>query len=379
MKVTVMNTRNFPGRKKGTILVFSAVLMVMMFVFLAFAVDLGYLAVVRTQLQRTADSAAIAASWSLLDGEINAGQTNSPSAVSNALTTASQYSQLNKVLDNQPMLAESDVVVGYLSNPSNPNAELDVSGQSYNAVQVRVQRTMDQNGAVPLFFARVLGFDQQGSRAQATAAFLNNITGFRIPDDGSTLEILPFALSEQAWDALMAGQGTDNWTYDPDTETVSRGGDGIKEVNLYPQSTDSPGNSGTIDIGNTSNSTTDISRQIVHGISAQDLMYLGGEFIIPRSINGDTGISAGIKNDLMEIKGQPRVLPLYRDVYNPGNNAQFDLVRLVGVRVMDVKLSASMHIKHVTVQPATVIIKGAIPSTSEQRSNLIFSKVWLVR
>lgn len=76
-----MNTQHHPRRKKGSILVLTAILMILMFAFLAFAVDLGYLAMARTQLQRTADSAAIAAAGSLLDAEIATGQPNSPAAI----------------------------------------------------------------------------------------------------------------------------------------------------------------------------------------------------------------------------------------------------------------------------------------------------------
>lgn len=376
-----MNTKYFNRQRRGSILVLSVMCMVLLFAILAFAVDLGYLSMVRTQLQRTADASALAATQSLMDGVIAYNRTNYSSAVSGARNTAAQYAQMNKVLKSQPALAESDVTVGYLSNPSDPHEPLNASGaRGYNAVQVRVQRTTNQNGAVPLFFARVLGIDQKGSQAMATAAFLDNVSGFKAPSDGSNLEMLPFALDEKTWDALMAGQGNDNWTFDPTAnQEVSHGADGIKETNLYPASTDSPGNCGTIDIGNTNNSTSEISRQIENGISPQDLIQIGGKLTLPANLNGDTGISAGLKDNLTHIKGQPRILPLYSIVVNPGNTAQYTIVRFVGVRVLDVKLNASMSIKHVTIQPANVFAKGTIPSSSGQTSKYVYSTVSLVR
>jgi Flp pilus assembly protein TadG len=375
-----MNTINHKRRKKGTILVLTAVSMLLMFALLAFAVDVGYLNMVRTQLQRTADAAAIAATWSLLDGEI----ANSPTAVESAQTTASQYTQLNKVLNSQPALAQSDVVVGYLSNPFNPAVQLDPSGAlGYNAVQVQVQRTSNQNGSVPLFFARVLGIDQAGSRAMATAAFLSNVSGFQTPSDGSNLGILPFALDLQSWNTLAAGQGTDNWRYDPDTHQVSAGSDGIKEVNLFPQGTGSPGNRGTVDVGNPNNSTSDIARQILHGINENDLSYLGGRFALSENgtllLNGDTGISAGVKDELASIKGQARVVPLFSSVAGQGNNAQYTIVQFVGIRIMDVRLTGSMSSKRVIIQPAPVFIKGTIAGGANQTSSYIYTPVCLVR
>ncbi|MGW8256690.1 MAG: pilus assembly protein TadG-related protein, partial [Thermoguttaceae bacterium] len=355
-----MNTHDYSKHRKGNVLILSAILMIVMFAMLAFAVDVGYLCMVRTELQRTADSAAIAATWSLLDGEIATGQKNSPLAVNNAQTTAAQFSSLNKVLDAGPLLGQSDVLVGYLTNPSDHNEPLNPSSSfGYNAVQVCVQRTSDQNGVIPLFFARALGIDQEGSKAKATAAFLNNISGFRVPSDGSNLNILPFALDQRDWDALIAGQGPDQWSYDSTRHNaVSHGQDGIQEVNLYPGDINSPGNCGTIDIGSADNSTSDITRQILDGISAEDMGCLGGELTLPATINGDTGISAGLKSALISIIGEPRILPLYSTVYNPGNNAQYTIVRFVGVRIMYVKLNASMQLKQVVIQPASVLTKG---------------------
>src|SRR5205823_4663790 len=109
-----------------------------------------------------------------------------------------------------PGLAGSDVVVGYMADPSNPNSPLIATpaGLLPNAVQVRVQRTGDQNGQVPLFFLRVLGATQQSLTAQGTAAFVNTFSGFKAPADGSTLNILPFALDLATWTSLSTA-GTD--------------------------------------------------------------------------------------------------------------------------------------------------------------------------
>jgi hypothetical protein len=73
----------------------------------------------------------------------------------------------------------------------------------------------------------------------------------------------------------------------------------------------SPGNRGTVDIGGSNNSTNDIARQILHGISAQDLQALGKPLNISSqgtmTLNGDTGISAGVKDELKSIIGQKRM------------------------------------------------------------------------
>ena len=55
-----MHYRTKRPRRRGNVILLTAVLMVIMMAFLAFAIDLGYLYNVRTEMQRTADAAAIA-------------------------------------------------------------------------------------------------------------------------------------------------------------------------------------------------------------------------------------------------------------------------------------------------------------------------------
>ncbi len=371
-------------RRKGNILILTAFLMVFMIALLAFAVDVGFLYNTRTQLQRAADSAAIAATWRLVSEDAPTGSDDATQAVLRAEAGASQYAGLNEVSGDAPTLAAEDVTVGYMATPA-ANMSFAEPG-AYNAVQVSVRRTAQQNGLVPLFFARVLGFDDWAGQADATAMLLKNIAGFQPPGGGGggNVDLLPFALDGQTWDGMTAGSGDDNWTWDAQSGTVSAGPDGIREVNLFPQGTGSPGNRGTVDIGSNNNSTADVARQILNGVSPTDFAYHGGKLELDEygelGLNGDTGISAGVKDELASIIGNPRVVPLFSQVTGPGNNAQYTIVRFVGIRIMEVKLTGNMNSKRVIVQPASIVIRGGIgaPGTSPT-SEFVYSPVWLVR
>jgi Flp pilus assembly protein TadG len=383
MKHRRFNRSRF-ARRRGSVLGLTAVLMIVLIAFLAMAIDIGYLYTMRAELQRAADSAAIAATWELIDKNGKSGTETADSLTTSAQSKAVQFAALNKVGNAAPGLAGSDVVVGYMSDPSDPTCPLIAtpSGLLPNAVQVRVQRTGDQNGQVPLFFARAIGASQQSLTAQGTAAFVNTFSGFKAPADGSNLNILPFALDLDTWNSLSAS-GTDSWSYDSGTGTVTAGGDGVKEVNLYPQGTGMPGNRGTVDLGSSNNSTADIARQIRSGISASDLSYLGGSIQFNSSgelyLNGDTGISAGVKDDLVSVIGKPNIIPIFNKVVGPGNNATYTIVKFVGVRVMDVKLTGSMASKAVMIQPCNVAMKGGIFDPNGSASQYVYSPVWLVR
>jgi len=382
-------TRRMPRR--GAVAPLTLVLMIVLLACVAFAVDVGYLAKTRNEMQRTADAAAIAAAWDLVSDEALTGDTSMSQTMTNLRGSAVTYTSLNDICKKSPDIDENtandvsgDVVVGYLNDLSNPNSEWDYSDPTkYNAVRLTVSKTSQMNGEVPLFFARVLGMDSRSTTATATAALTRNIAGFRIPADGSNVELLPFALDIDTWNDLMAGNACDDWCYNPETGAVTCGSDGIKEVNLYPQGTGSPGNRGTVDIGGSNNSTFDIARQIVDGVSPEDLAHHGGELEFDAcgelDLNGDTGISAGVKDELASIVGDPRMIPIFSDVVGPGNNADYTIVKFVGVRIMEVKLTGKMSSKRVIIQPCNIVAKGVIPTTVEGQGDFIYTPVRLIR
>jgi Flp pilus assembly protein TadG len=377
-------TRRLRPRRRGNILILSAIMMVMVAAFVAFAVDLGSLYVARCELQRCADSAAMAAAWDLIDESALTDSSNYLTLKSTSQSRAAEYALFNKVLSAAPTLPAADVEVGVLTDPTDPNGAIDLASTSApNAVRVTVRRTSAQNGAIAFSFAKVLGVFSQDLTAQATAAMITNFEGFRTPGDGGNLGILPIALDDTTWTALLAGTGSDDYTWNEATGTVTAGSDGIKEVNLYPEGNGSPGNRGTVDIGSNNNSTEVLSRQIVDGITPDDLDHHGGELKFNEngelSLNGDTGISAGIKDDLISILGEPRIIPVFTEVNSPGNNANYTITKFVSVRVLEVKLTGSNSSKKVTVQPCTMVARGAIPSTTAGKSYYMYSPVWLVK
>jgi Flp pilus assembly protein TadG len=375
--------------RRGVILFLTLFLMVFLLGMVAFAVDLGFYASTATEMQRSADAAAIAAAWDLIE--------RSPPNVGNSLydeirdarDRAVTYVSSNAVAGgaaidrNGSNSASGNVVIGYLANDSQSSATMEFGNQNlFNAVQVTVRKNAQQNGEVPLFFARVWNMSGMEATGTATAALINNFGGFATPSNGSNLQILPFALDEDTWNDLLQGIGSDNWKWNDFMGRVDSGSDGALEFNLYPQGTGSPGNRGTVDIGSANNSTSDLARQIVHGISPADLSHIGGSIKFndqgTLTLNGDTGISAGVKDELASIIGQRRIIPIFQSVSGPGNNAQYVITKFVGVRIMAVQLTGKMSGKYLMVQPANIIALGGIPKSGPQSSYAIYSPVRLI-
>lgn len=379
--------------RKGSILILAALSMIAFVGLCALAIDIGYLMTAKAQLQQSADASALAACAELIDNEALGGNASLTDEITSARSYAVQFAALNKVCNAAPVVnanaantASGDVLVGTLSYPFTSQQSLDYTRpNAYNAVQVNVRRTANSNGEVNMFFARLFGFDSRPLNASATAALISNFGGFQVPGDQSNLELLPFALDIDTWNSLMAGMvTTDNWRWDAACQRVQAGCDGIKEINLFPQGTGSPGNRGTVDIGGSNNSTSDIARQITDGISPSDLAHFPNSELKFDSngelhLNGDTGISAGVKDELASIIGKPRIIPIFESVSGPGNNANYVIVAFSGVRIMEVVLTGKQTSKRVMIQPAQVTGKGGIPSSGPQTSHFIYTKPWLVR
>jgi Flp pilus assembly protein TadG len=383
----ITSLANQSSRRTGTA-VLTAILAVVLLGFAALAVDLGFLYMNYGQLQTCADSGALAAAQTLInDGWVKATPEYA-SGQSNARSSAVQFASSNRVGIQYPAVdpntsnaSSGEVVIGYLADPTDTSCQLDTSDQSkFNAVQVRVQKTAARNGVVTAFLSRVWGASGTPVVAKATAMMPGDTVGFKVTSESGNAGVLPFAIKKTSWDALLAGSGDDDWGYDSAGSVIS-GSDGILEMSMYPLDNGASGNFGTVDIGNSNNSTADLSRQIRYGVDSNDLAFIGGLLQLGPDgtliLNGDTGISAAIKDDLETVKGKPRSICLYSTVTANGNNAMYTIVGFVGVRIVKVHLVENP--KYVTIQPAAVIDASAITGKTPNSSKYLYSNVRLVR
>lgn len=123
-------------RRRGAILVLAAILLVVIFAFVAFTVDVGYMSMTKSELQNAADASALAATVEIANGE---------DAVRD---TAKEIALLNVAAGAPVQLLESDIELG-LFDFLTKEFETDVPFP--NAVRVRT-RVTDH----PFFFAPVI-------------------------------------------------------------------------------------------------------------------------------------------------------------------------------------------------------------------------------
>lgn len=389
----IRNTREaqrLSERRRGSIVVLTTLLLVGMFAFMAFSIDLGFIGLTRSQMQTAADSAALAAAVEVPTAWGPGATATTAEMEAAARAIAAQVAQQNKMgaQSGTYVNPSRDVRFGLYTWSAEKGAYVETwDNPPFNMVEVTVRRNVvggGQDAPVDLFFGPVIGHDNVALATRAAVALLPG-SGFRIEvGSGGNAEILPITFDLPTWNAMMAGSGNDRYAFDVDTGAITKNTqDRIREIDLYPTTDGSlpAGNRGTVDFGESGNSSDDIKRQILYGLNEADLQAFGQELNFddgPFWVNGDTGISAGFEAQLKAIKGLPRAIPIFDQVTGPGNNAYFQIVKFVGIRILDVKLTGG-H-KYVIAQPAPFVDESVIRSkTKEVQPDSIFSPAVLIR
>jgi hypothetical protein len=312
------------------------------------------------------------------------GATTLTTEITGANNQSLAFAQKNSVLGATPVLSTNmanadsgEIMVGYI-DWTNPSSTLDSSLEAtklFNSVQVTLHRDSTHGGVVPTIFAHLMGFSGANVAVESTAtAQAFSVSGFKA-SGSSSANLLPIVLDTVTWQAMMnatsPSNGTDQYTYNASNNTVTSGADGIYESKLYPVSSGSPGNWGTINVGVSSNSTSTLGAQIRYGITPAQLATYPNSTIqldstqTPPSItfSGDPGISAGIKDDLTAIIGKPVVVPIYDINGGNGNNAWYRVIAFQPCRILSVSFQGNP--KYVIIQPCLINDLTAVTGTAQ--------------
>lgn len=150
-------------RRRGAALVLLLAAVITLFAFVALAIDLGMLAVARTQLQDAVDVAAMAGARTL-NGDMSANN-NYSSAAPNAIAAATDNSVLSKPIS----ASQVNVQVGryvYMPGPKRFEGQFPgPSDENWSMVMSQITANVTNN----LAFARVFNFGSTNMQASATA------------------------------------------------------------------------------------------------------------------------------------------------------------------------------------------------------------------
>lgn len=173
-------------------LVHVAIMLVGLLAFSALAVDYGVLWTSRRQAQNAADAAALSAATSLAFRD--------PADTDAAKLAGVVAGQANPVWGSAPTITPDDIPIGACP-PGAP-------GLPDKCVRANVFRNQARGSALPTFFARLLGINEQGVRATATA---------QVAVGRMARCVRPWAIPDRWWDVVDTPQDG-IWTWDDDYE-----------------------------------------------------------------------------------------------------------------------------------------------------------------
>ncbi len=381
-------------RRRGVIAVLVAVCMFVIIGFAALVVDVGAMYNVRGDLQRTADSCALAAASAYLEEDMTRvrlkGKSIDP-VINTGIARSVEIGLANSTLNlAKTSIARSDVIPGYI-NLDSAMSPIDwgVATKFWNAFGVTARMDDIQNGPMTLYFAGIFGRMNTNVTASAIAAFDDRFSGVKPSPGGAT--ILPFTIHEDAFNLELA-EGQDQYSFDD--PGVSTGQDGIVEIRLfpYPLSGDPDGGSGNfgfLNIGNPSESGAVEKEQILYGITEDEAAAeFGSETILfydddggplEYAVNGSPGLVATVESEISTRIGEVIAFFLHSDVVESGSNAIYTITNIVYARVMAVKLTGAMANKYFYVQPVSYGGSDIIVGPNSPNSDGTKGRIVLVR
>ena len=197
-----------PRHRRAVVAIQVAVFAIVLVGFAALTLDIGAMYNTKSDLQRTADAAALAAAARL-------SQYEDGTPIDLARLVAQEFTEKNKVFGNTITIdPNSDVTFGRANFDSATNSFAFTPTELMpDAVEVRVRHTSDSvNGSVSLYFARVFGIAETQMSASALAIMVPRdiaIVADLSASHSDDSELYHYPLTEinlfEVWSALPGG------------------------------------------------------------------------------------------------------------------------------------------------------------------------------
>jgi Flp pilus assembly protein TadG len=361
--------------RRGTIVPLFAVLLIPILAMLCFSIDAGWMVLTRTDLQSTADAAALAGAEQLqelyvqynLPNNINQGNvlaTATGNTPGSPMAMAEKIAKLNKAGNVYINLLDQDVHFGFLDaagNYTSPYAGFP------NTIEVTVRRDGTANTPLQLFFGGILGVPTANLQATARATiYAGTVSSLKsIPGVGA--HILPVALDYKVWDNFYATGVS------PDGAIHLNASNAGPELKVYPYPGNAPGNFGLLDVGPPANNVPAFRNWIDNGETPNDINFLLDNNLLPVSLSAPKswkcgpGLKSTLTSDFNSQMWQPNLIPLFKAVQYPsaangntyvaasgnGQNATYAIVGFVGVDISNA--TGSGNNMNISIQPCAVI------------------------
>ena len=281
--------------RRGAVTPLVALLLIPLLAMLAFSIDAGWMVLTKTDLQRTADAAALAGAEKLqelyveynMPGQTALGVIKNKAVTTGAdspMVTAQTFASYNKAGNVSIIVPDSDIQFGFTDANGNYTSPY---GGFPNTIQVTTRRDGVANGSLGLFFGGLLGTSTANLETTARATIYAGTVSSLQVITGVSAHILPVALDYKIWDQFYStGKSPDGTIYTNRTN-------GWPELHVYPTPGNAPGSFGLIDVGPPSNYVPAFRNWIDDGETPNDISYLLNNGMLPVSLDAPQNWKCG--------------------------------------------------------------------------------------
>lgn len=366
----------------------------------ALVFDRLWLDAARIELTASAEAAALAAAGRLADDDRLRTNADTDAIIEAARLTAAAIAADNRVAGHPVQLdasPEGDIRFGVVTEEPTTGEPIFIeTNHNPTSVIVKAQAVRSRGNGVALFFRQLTGVHTGNVVSYAEATIDNRVIGFRSLLNAKVpafplgiLESDTTNSREDTWQRqIVEQQGQDLFGYDDTTHTVTNGPDGLREIvltyetpssHVSTNSTDNetgktPPNFQIIDLG-TGLFEDECRRQILEGLSEDDLANLGGEFVLagtPLPIDGLSSMLPDVRKELAQMIGHKRICVLYQDdgVGSQSGISRLRATQLVAGRILAINGDESTRTE-IVFQPTVVSTRTAIvePSIPAELAN----------
>jgi Ca-activated chloride channel homolog len=278
-------------RRRGAMLVLIAVCLPLCLIMAAFAVDVAWMQLVRSELRTSTDAAARAGAKELsLAQDVNV-----------ARNRAKTLAMRNKVAGEPLLLADGDIVFGVSTQASeNVRFKFTSGGKTPNAVRVTGRRNQGSlSGPVDLLFAGILGVDDFSPQDIATSTILDRDICLVVDRSGSMM-----------WTLTSSDNPPGTGDCDPPHPTQSRWGALNIAVSTFITELEKTPQDERLSLCSYSSNTKECGRNYKISTINSDLV---ADYSVIRNemntlssapVKGSTAISAGIDEGIKVLTGK---------------------------------------------------------------------------
>ncbi|MCH9653164.1 MAG: hypothetical protein K0U86_05370 [Planctomycetes bacterium] len=379
--------------RRGVITPLAAMVLLVVLAGIALVVNRLWLDAASLEVTTCIETAVLAAGQELAADDLLKEKPNYQTLMERAEKAANRAIILNTVAGHRigiPLIKDENLFFG----KSIPVADTGIkrflqTDHQPMSIQLKTHQISRLNNPVADFVSEFTSTNSGTTGAQIEATIDNHIIGVR-PFANVSVPAFPLAILKndpsgkhtETWELQIdQKKGKDEYRYNADTKTVTRGSDGIPEILLTGKprrGNISDANLQVLDFGSLHNSES-VERQILSGLTKQDLKHYHGELSFnagPIQVNCSPALEDNEQDAFQKMTGQCRICFLYDKVESSSRShtGLADCTNMVAGRIMSIKRLENQTCE-IILQPGVmttrtgILAKGKPPETDSQSAS----------